>query len=96
MIELHEQPWTHPAIRDGVQKILTKVWTTRIVPVQQRAPVECVGEVLEEVIRKLEEGSEGMDKKRDGQQQKVEGDITVVDFCSGAGGPMKEIERLLK
>lgn len=51
------------------------MWTTRIWPVQSRAPVDCVVEVLEEVVDQIQCTTSG--KKED---------LTVVDFCSGDGG----------
>lgn len=44
-------------------------------PIQQRAPVDCVVEVLEEAVTQLE-----------GDNKLKSNDLTVVDFCSGDGG----------
>jgi hypothetical protein len=98
-IEMHEQSWCPPGIREAVQRskrvsspltaavsadalipsfvaaVLMMMWTTRMWPIQQRAPVDCVVEVLEEVIGELEGG----------KGDKAE-ELTVVDFCSGDGG----------
>ncbi len=66
--------------REKVQEILTLFWTHRLPFVQPRSPAELAAEVVLAAVEDLErEGSE----------------IVVVDFCSGGGGPIQAIERLV-
>lgn len=81
LIEFHEQPYTPPAIRRPVQDMLTFAWTHRVWPLQHTSPAVLAGRVLESVLRRI--GDEGKP-------------VAVVDFCSGAGGPIPTIERVVK
>jgi hypothetical protein len=81
LIEFHEQPYTPPAIRRPVQDMLTFAWTHRVWPLQHTSPAVLAGRVLESVLGRI--GDEGKP-------------VAVVDFCSGAGGPIPTIERVVK
>jgi hypothetical protein len=99
LFEIADQPWCPVPIRQQVHQILTFLWLHRIPPFQSRAPYEIVSEVLERVVREVEEedaareGSEVGHPNGDGEKQ---GGLKVLDFCSGAGGPMPSVERRLK
>ncbi|KAJ9103047.1 hypothetical protein QFC20_004856 [Naganishia adeliensis] len=80
LIEFHEQPYTPPAIRRPVQDMLTFAWTHRVWPLQHTSPAVLAGRVLESVLGRI--GDEGKP-------------VAVVDFCSGAGGPIPTIERVV-
>jgi hypothetical protein len=83
LIEFHEQSYTPPAIRRPVQDMLTFAWTHRVWPLQHTSPAVLAGNVLERVLRMI--GGQGEGEK-----------VAVVDFCSGAGGPIPTIERVVK
>lgn len=90
-IELHEQPYTPAFIRQPVQDMLTLAWTNRFPGLQRQAPSELVVDVLERVLRGLSTGKRGAGTGDEGA-----GGMSVVDFCSGAGGPIQTIERIMK
>lgn len=52
-------------------------------PLQHTSPAVLAGNVLERVLRRI--GGQGEGEK-----------VAVVDFCSGAGGPIPTIERVVK
>lgn len=83
-IEFHEQPYVPAYIRRPIQDMLTLAWTNTFWPLQKQSPSELIVDVLEEQVRKL---------TRTGQ---AGGRLSVVDFCSGAGGPIRTIERIMK
>ena len=87
LLEFHEQSWCPAFIRQPVQNMLTFMWTHRIPLVQPRAPFEAVADILERICDEIKEEDEAMDDKRP---------FGIVDCCSGAGGPMPQIERLIK
>lgn len=90
-IEFHEQPYTPSFIRQPIQDMLTLAWTNRFPGLQRRAPAEMVVGVLERVL-----GGAGVGTSKGGDGgDDLEG-MTVVDFCSGAGGPIQTIERIMK
>ncbi|KAH8082398.1 hypothetical protein HD553DRAFT_351293 [Filobasidium floriforme] len=99
-IEFHEQPYTPAFIRQPIQDMLTLAWTNRFPGLQRRAPAEMVVGVLERVLAEPREafkkGGAGKGKERGdrGGGDDLEG-MTVVDFCSGAGGPIQTIERIM-
>ena len=80
LIEFHEQPYTPPAIRQPVQDMLTIAWTHRVWPLQHTSPAVLAGQVLEQALSRIGDGEK----------------VAVVDFCSGAGGPIPTIERVVK
>ncbi len=88
LIEIHEQPWTPACIRQPIQECLSLAWTLRFWPVQRRSPAEVAVEVLEEVVQRV--GGRGEGEAED------EEPMRIVDFCSGAGGPVPTIERMIK
>jgi hypothetical protein len=79
-IEFHEQSYVPAFIRQPIQDMLTLAWTARVPPVQRQAPAELAVDVLERVI-------DGLPDREN---------TSVVDFCSGAGGPIQTIERIMK
>jgi len=79
-IEFHEQSYIPAFIRQPIQDMLTLAWTARVPVLQQQAPAELAVDVLERVVDGLSTG----------------GNTSVVDFCSGAGGPIQTIERIMK
>lgn len=99
-IEFHEQPYTPSFIRQPIQDMLTLAWTNRFPGLQRRAPAEMVVGVLERVLGGTGngKGKEGGDRGKGGDggdSDDLEG-MTIVDFCSGAGGPIQTIERIMK
>ena len=71
---------------------------------QRRAPAEMVVGVLERVLGGIKGKGKG-GGKHEGLRIRGDGDggdsddlegMTVVDFCSGAGGPIQTIERIMK
>lgn len=68
--------------------MLTFAWTHRVWPLQHTSPAVLAGQVLEKVLRRITgaqgQGEEGGEK------------VAVVDFCSGAGGPIPTIESVVK
>lgn len=60
-------------------------------PLQGEAPAVGVGRVLEGVVGELSGANEGKSKGKGRERE-----VVVVDFCSGAGGPVQTIERVLK
>ncbi|WVR03893.1 hypothetical protein IAU60_000892 [Kwoniella sp. DSM 27419] len=124
LLELADHPSCPPTIREGVQNMLTFMWTHRVPPFQSKAPYLAASDVLERVLRDVEEdlaraeaGAEAeaeADEKLSeassstsestvvagaragagaGGMRKEEDRLTVVDFCSGAGGPVGHVER---
>lgn len=95
LFEIADQPWCPVVVRQQVHQMLTFLWLHRIRPFQTKAPYELVSEVLQRVIGEIEtedsEGSQG--HSRDGEKNDA---LKVIDFCSGAGGPMPSVERSLK
>ncbi|KAK4688067.1 hypothetical protein P7C73_g2033, partial [Tremellales sp. Uapishka_1] len=87
LIEIHEQTWCPPFLRQSVQVMLTAVWTTRVPPFQSLAPYEAVSDTLESLIADIETEDATSGEKMDR--------LRIVDFCSGAGGPMAAIEKRL-
>lgn len=73
--------------------MLTLAWTNRFPGLQRQAPSELVVDVLERVLGGLSLGKEG--GKGKAEREDV-GGMSVVDFCSGAGGPIQTIERVMK
>ncbi|WVW80087.1 hypothetical protein I302_102060 [Kwoniella bestiolae CBS 10118] len=105
LMEISDHPSCPESVRVGVQKMLTFLWLNRIMPFQWQAPYELAAEVLERVIREIEE-DEGEQSMGNGNGHghgdgvangNGSGDktspIKVIDFCSGAGGPIRKIER---
>src|ERR1700753_2826958 len=62
------------------QAILTKEWTTHVPILQKCSPAKLAAITLTEAIT-----AAGLDDQN----------VTVVDFCSGAGGPVPTIENVL-
>ena len=92
LLEFHEQTWCPAYIRDPTVAHLSWLWKHRIPPVQPYAPYEVAADVLEDLVRDIES-----EDARLGVEAKDEDDrLRVVDFCSGAGGPIPAIERRLK
>jgi hypothetical protein len=92
LIEIHDQPWCPAPIRQHVQSVLTFLWLHRIPPFQSKAPYEPAADLLEQLLREIEEDESGSGAS--GTSGK--GRLRVVDCCSGAGGPMPRIERRVK
>ncbi|KIR96365.1 hypothetical protein L804_06200 [Cryptococcus deuterogattii 2001/935-1] len=67
--------------------MLAYIWTHRIPIFQSKSPYERAAQVLERVI----EGVNSEDGRLGGSLRN--GDVRVVDFGSGAGGPLRKIER---
>ncbi|WVO13320.1 hypothetical protein L204_100934 [Cryptococcus depauperatus] len=85
LFEIEDQSWCPAYLRDPVRDILTFLWTHRIWPLQLKAPYEGAAEVLERVIQDVEaQGVRGY---------KSHENLNIVDFGSGASGPLQKIER---
>jgi hypothetical protein len=63
-----------------IRQPIQDAWTARVPILQQQAPAELAVDVLERVVDGLS----------------TDGNTNVVDFCSGAGGPIQTIERIMK
>lgn len=99
LFEIADQPWCPVPIRQQVHQILTFLWLNRIRPFQTRAPYEIVSEVLERVVREVEEEDAARDAAAAGYANgngEKRSELKVLDFCSGAGGPMPSVEQTLK
>lgn len=68
-------------LRRRCQILLTTAWSQRVPLLQQVTPAELAAKLI---LRTLEEIGD-LD----------EGKISVIDFCSGAGGPIPTIERIV-
>lgn len=86
LFEIADQHFCPPVVRQQVHAILTFLWSHRIWPFQSQAPYEIVAEVLAKVVQDVQNESE----------EEKSGDVRIVGFCSGAGGPMPYVERELK
>jgi len=83
LIEIHDQPWCPAAIRDAVVDTLRKGWTLPMVPAalsRRVAPVHTLVPVLRDVLDRA--ATAGVPRR-------------IVDLCSGMGGPMVDVARLL-
>lgn len=89
LFEIADQPWCPAFIRAHTQAVLTFLWVHRIPPFQSRAPYERAADVLDSLIRHVEE-------EQGSRSEKGKDKLRVVDCCSGAGGPMPLIERKIK
>lgn len=90
LIELADQQWFPPYLRIPVYEMLTYIWAHRIPLLQSKAPYERAAQILETIIENAinESGRLGSSLGND--------DVRVVDFGSGAGGPLGKIERWIK
>ena len=79
-IEIHEQPWTPSYIRRPVQEFLSLGWQLKWWPLQSKSPAELAAEVIDDILERI-----SGDK-----------DVKVIDFCSGAGGPIAAVEKTIK
>jgi len=98
-IEVHDQEWCPPWMRDHLTGMLTYLWNHRIPPFQPQAPYQLAATALEGMINEIEatpvRASGDPEKDAEADRQRC-GGLRVVDCCSGAGGPMPLIERQLK
>ncbi|RMY49489.1 hypothetical protein D0864_14712 [Hortaea werneckii] len=69
------------AVKHCAQNMLTAQWTKRLPILQTRPPAALASEAI----------ANALDSIKDADQS----DWTVIDFCSGAGGPVPLIERLV-
>ncbi|KAF2141383.1 uncharacterized protein K452DRAFT_228869 [Aplosporella prunicola CBS 121167] len=74
-----------PFLRRRCQAMLTAEWTHRLPLLQSASPAELAAEVILGALDEID----GADADGDGEG------LTVVDFCSGGGGPVPVIERLV-
>lgn len=77
------------AIRASCQAMLTAQWTTRLPLLQTAAPASHAAELLTTLISRIEHANPARSPDVPAPA------VTVVDFCSGAGGPIPTIERLV-
>ena len=99
LIEVHDQQWWPPWMRDHLTGMLTFLWNHRIRPFQAQAPYQLAATALEDLINEIESTpsrSSGDPEKDDETERQRRGGLRVVDCCSGAGGPMPFIERQIK
>ncbi|KAK5119331.1 hypothetical protein LTR85_007687 [Meristemomyces frigidus] len=74
--------WIVPdAIKHCCQNTLTAQWTKRLPLLQQRSPAELAADAIREALDSIEDVDTA--------------NWTVIDFCSGAGGPVPLIESLV-
>ncbi|KAI9750307.1 MAG: hypothetical protein M1815_001873 [Lichina confinis] len=81
LFELADQTWFPGYLRAKVQEALTLFWTHRLPYIQPQSPAEIAARVVLSAVEEL--GRENAS------------DAVVVDFCSGGGGPVPAIERLV-
>ncbi|WVQ83626.1 hypothetical protein IAT38_005767 [Cryptococcus sp. DSM 104549] len=99
LLEVADQPWCPPYLREPVQGMLTFLWTHRVPPFQLRAPYEGAVDVLERAVEDVEEdlraeGEVGAGAGAGAEGKRREsGGLRVVDFGSGAGGPLALVEK---
>ncbi|ODN80677.1 hypothetical protein L202_02851 [Cryptococcus amylolentus CBS 6039] len=87
LLEISDQPWCPPYLRDPVRDMLTFLWTHRVPPFQHRAPYEGAVEVLNQVVDEIETYD---------RDNGIRGEtMRIVDFGSGAGGPVRKVEAAL-
>ncbi|OCF34743.1 hypothetical protein I316_03787 [Kwoniella heveanensis BCC8398] len=55
LLEIADRPSCPPTVREGVQNLLTFMWVHRIPPFQGRAPYVGACEVLERILREIEQ-----------------------------------------
>ncbi|KAI9791813.1 MAG: hypothetical protein M1816_003358 [Peltula sp. TS41687] len=79
--ELADQSWFPGYIRGKIQEMLTNFWTRRIPFIQTATPAELAASVVSDAVSDLEKDQDS--------------EVVVVDFCSGGGGPVPTIERVL-
>ena len=85
-IEIHDQPWCPDVVRNAVVNILRQGWTLPYTPDVVRrhlAPVYTLVPVLRGILDRTPNVSGG------------DGDRRIVDLCSGMGGPMIDVARLM-
>ena len=85
-IEIHDQAWCPSVIRTSVVDTLRRGWTLPMLPLAVRkhvAPVYTLAPVLKSIVDKTTTADSSSGSRR------------IVDLCSGMGGPMVEIARLL-
>ncbi|KAL0242359.1 hypothetical protein I308_105988 [Cryptococcus tetragattii IND107] len=87
LMEIADQQWCPPYLRIPAYEMLAYIWTHRIPIFQSKSPYERAAQVLERIIESVnsEDGRLGGSLRN--------GDVRVVDFGSGAGGPLRKIER---
>lgn len=91
-IEIHDQFWCPPLIRQQVQTILTFLWLHRIPYFQTSAPFLYATDILQRLVKSIEEEQGSLTPTLSSQR----GKLRIVDCCSGGGGPMPRIEWLIK
>ncbi|WRT65650.1 uncharacterized protein IL334_002595 [Kwoniella shivajii] len=90
LMEFADHPNCPSSIRIGVQNMLTFLWLNRIIPFQSQPPYILASDVLEDVIKDIEYEEE---EEEDGDGGDNTSPLRIIDFCSGAGGPIEKIER---
>ncbi len=86
LIEIHELPSTPSFLRQPIQEFLHLAWVLRFWPIQRQSPAELVVGVLEGIVGRL--------NGRDNSGKELS--MRIVDLCSGAGGPIPHIEKIIK
>ena len=86
-------------LRAKTQEMLTLFWTDRLPIIQSVSPAKIAAEVILSVVERVEETWDGDEAEEHGRQQyqsrKGQPRITVVEFCSGAGGPIPAINGIV-
>ncbi|OJD35877.1 uncharacterized protein BKCO1_1400025 [Diplodia corticola] len=80
LFEICDQSIYPPFLRRRCQAMLAAEWTHRLPLIQHASPADMAASLIVKALDEL---------KDDGSS------ITVVDFCSGGGGPVPVIERLV-
>lgn len=81
LFEIADQAICPPVVRRCCQNVLTSEWTHRVPFIQPKSPAELAAAVILEALDEFADPDES--------------GLTVVDFCSGSGGPVPTIEKIV-
>jgi len=81
IFEICDLSFVPDALKHCCQNTLTAHWTKRLPFIQQQAPAELAADAVLDALNSIEDIETS--------------NWTVIDFCSGAGGPVPLIERLV-
>lgn len=83
LFEVADQSWCPAFMRRHEYSILEYIWSHHMPSVQDQPPYELAAKIMDKAVQSVEANV-------------GKGEVQVVDFCSGAGGPMPSIERVFK
>lgn len=84
LFEIADQSWFPSFMRKHEYSILEYIWSNHMKSAQDVPPYELAAGIIEKAVKDVED------------RQVVGKGVQVVDFCSGAGGPMPSVERVFK